>query len=77
MKRVTLGEPSKNPVFSGTYKLTQNPGESNLQGFAVLACIHGLLRHQAANFQFSVSNPSTWASRATPGVASESQNNLS
>ena len=27
MKRVTLGEPIKNPVFSGANKLTQNPGE--------------------------------------------------
>jgi hypothetical protein len=26
MKRVTLGEPIKKPVFSGVYKLTQNPG---------------------------------------------------
>jgi hypothetical protein len=25
MKRVTLGEPTKKPVFSGAYKLTQNP----------------------------------------------------
>jgi hypothetical protein len=77
MKRVALGAANKKPVYSGTYKLTQNPGESNLRGFAVLACIHGLLRHQAANLQFSASNHSTRASSVNPGVAPESQNKLS
>jgi hypothetical protein len=77
MKRVTLGEPNKNPVFSGVNKLTQNPGELILRGFAVLAFIHGLLRHHITAFKFSASNHSARASRATPGVAPESQNNLS
>ena len=77
MKRVTLGEPLKYPEITGSYKLTQNPGGSIPRGFAVLAFIHRLLRHRLAACRFSVSNRSARASSVTPGVALESQNNLS
>jgi hypothetical protein len=77
MKRVTLGEPNKNPVFAGAYKLTQNPGELILRGFAVLAFIHGLLRHRITTFQFSASNRFARASSVNPGVALEYQKKLS
>jgi len=35
MKRVALGEPTKKPVSSGAYKLTQNPDGWFHRGFAV------------------------------------------
>jgi hypothetical protein len=66
--------PTKNSVFTGFYKLTQNPGELILRGFTVLAFIHSLLRHRITTFQFLASNHSARASSVNPGVALESHN---
>jgi hypothetical protein len=70
MKRVTPGEPlQKNPVPTGTYKLTQNPGELISRGFADLAFIHRPLRYWLVYFQLSASNRSALASRVNPRIA--------